>query len=760
LVTKSKNNNEDQDKLSKKACVLIFAAMFFVLTGFFGISNISYIKSALTSETESYYNNAPASEVCEIPDVNYEALRYVKNLNRYYIYFKNFDSKTAYEKLKELQTKLTEESVVNFSDLSVENENAHKFAENESAHGDLTVESQYPYFEKAPESYYTNIDYTKLSTIEKLNIYKDLKEVYENYEMVKNYLKNEKSFQYKIENKITGKVYSNNDNIDKEDFYYKFSFDNSLFSSEKFNGEYLSTSFEQNNLNGYIIVPKNAYDTKTSVYVSIKNNEMMNKVFKYSNYVIPCLFLIAIFIVIYILTKEKKEVTKVIKRVYSKYRKIPFILKIIILFLSVSYFDSYVYAGIGYFSPGMGYYNIVTQFVYYNLDTIVNTIIFFMISIIVLILFILNLIFIIDMIRKPSRLKEEYELGLVYDIICDTKYLFNSRHYGLILVYIILITGTLISLFLLAIVLLCIGMFSPFHLIIIFVLEITGLITVYEIMKLIVTHCKLSCYIENIVNGVVENIEEKSKAFEKPFEGLKKINENINDKVEKMMKNERLKTELITNVSHDLKTPLTSIINYIDLLKAEKFDNDSAKEYISIIDGKADRLKVLIENLFEASKLSTNQFKLEISKSDIVALLKQTIGEFNNRIEESNLNFIIELPSNSIYLDIDGQQIWRVFDNLLNNIIKYSPKNSRVYISLEETETEVKIIMKNISKAPLNFDPEELFERFKRGDSSRSTEGSGLGLSIAKGIIEHHNGQIFINIDGDLFKIAIILKKP
>ena len=142
-----------------------------------------------------------------------------------------------------------------------------------------------------------------------------------------------------------------------------------------------------------------------------------------------------------------------------------------------------------------------------------------------------------------------------------------------------------------------------------------------------------------------------------------------------------------------------------------------------------------------------------------MALLKQTLGELNNKIEESNINFIIELPNNPIFLDIDGQQIWRVFDNLLNNILKYSPEKSRAYISLEETETEVKIIMKNISKAPLNFDADELFERFKRGDKSRTTEGSGLGLSIAKSIVELHNGNIFINIDGDLFKVIVLLKK-
>ncbi len=750
MDTKSKN----ESKPSKKAYILIFMAMIFMLSGFYCLSNISFIK-------ENYYEDF-TTDVCDISEINHEAVRYVKNLNRFFIYFKNFNSKTAYEKLKELQTKLTEEDKTHLLDSSFENENIdkHNYDDYDGYESEeMAEESEYAYFEKAPESYYNDIDYEKMSPLELFNIYKNLIDVYENYELVKNYLKNQNAFQYRLENKLTGEIFTNNDNIEKEEFYYKFPLDINMFNSEKFNGEFLTNSFEQNNLTGYIIVPKSIYGSKNHMYTVIEFNQMMKQITKYLNYLIPVLFLISVVIIGYIAVKEKDSAVKIIKRGYSKYRKLPFILKIILLFLVINFFDSYLYITLGFISPGMGYYNIITEFMYYGSEAIIAVIIFFIISMLFLILFGLSVIFIIDMLRKPSKLKDEYELSLIFDVFSDTKYLFNSKHYSLILLFIFLILGTAFSLFLFIMVMLYIGHFSFFHLFIIFSLEIIGLISVYAITKLIVTHCKLSYHIENIAAGKDEHISEKSNSFRKPFDDLEIINKDIHKKIEEMMKNERLKTELITNVSHDLKTPLTSIISYIDLLKGENLNNETAGEYISILDSKADKLKVLIENLFEASKLSSKQFKLDITKSDIIALLKQTLGEFNNKIEESDINFVIELPNNPIYLNIDGQQMWRVFDNLLGNIIKYSPKKSRAYISLEETETEVKIIMKNISKAPLNFDPDELFERFKRGDSSRTTDGSGLGLSIVKGIIEHHGGKIFIDIDGDLFKVAVILKK-
>ena len=188
-------------------------------------------------------------------------------------------------------------------------------------------------------------------------------------------------------------------------------------------------------------------------------------------------------------------------------------------------------------------------------------------------------------------------------------------------------------------------------------------------------------------------------------------------------------------------------------------NNPKATEYIEIIDNKSKRLKVLIDDLFEASKLSSGQMTLDKMYSDIVALLNQTLGELSYKIEETDIEFIVSTSSDSILVNIDGQKMWRVFDNLINNILKYSTKGTRAYVDITEEEKEVIITFKNVANYTINFDANELFERFKRGDASRTTEGSGLGLSIAKSIVELHNGFMNISTDGDLFKIIIVLPK-
>lgn len=223
-------------------------------------------------------------------------------------------------------------------------------------------------------------------------------------------------------------------------------------------------------------------------------------------------------------------------------------------------------------------------------------------------------------------------------------------------------------------------------------------------------------------------------------------------------KSERLKTELITNVSHDLRTPLTSIITYTELLKKENLSNEEKSVYLEIIDRKSKRLKVLIEDLFEVSKMASGNIELTKERVDLVQLLQQALAEHDNTINDSSLTFRITSPEKPIYAFVDGQKLWRVFDNLIGNILKYSLENSRVYIHVETVNDEAMITFKNISKYELNDNSDELYERFKRGDTSRHTDGSGLGLAIAKSIIDLHDGSLDIETDGDLFKVSIALK--
>jgi len=240
---------------------------------------------------------------------------------------------------------------------------------------------------------------------------------------------------------------------------------------------------------------------------------------------------------------------------------------------------------------------------------------------------------------------------------------------------------------------------------------------------------------------------------------LNNIKEGFRLAVEKEVRSQNMKTELISNVSHDLKTPLTSIITYIDLLKKEDIDEETKKEYIDILDKKSKRLKVLIEDLFEASKASSGNIELHLEKLDVVALLRQTLGELEEKIKESTLQLRINLPESKVMCLLDGRKTYRIFDNILGNILKYAMPNSRVYINVEDNDKEITFIFKNISAYEMNFDPSEITERFTRGDKSRNTEGSGLGLAIAKSLVELQKGRLDISIDGDLFKLMITFPK-
>ena len=225
------------------------------------------------------------------------------------------------------------------------------------------------------------------------------------------------------------------------------------------------------------------------------------------------------------------------------------------------------------------------------------------------------------------------------------------------------------------------------------------------------------------------------------------------------MKSQRLKTELISNVSHDLKTPLTSIITYVDLLKNENITEEERKSYIETIERKSERLKNLIEDLFEMSKATSKNIQLNIVEVDIVELMKQTQFELSDKIEESSLKFKWNLPNEKVIIKLDSQKTFRVFENLLMNIVKYAMPNSRVFIDIINEEDKVSIVLKNMSANEMDFTAEEIVERFARGDRSRNTEGSGLGLAISKSFVELQGGSFKIEIDGDLFKVKIDFSK-
>ena len=240
-----------------------------------------------------------------------------------------------------------------------------------------------------------------------------------------------------------------------------------------------------------------------------------------------------------------------------------------------------------------------------------------------------------------------------------------------------------------------------------------------------------------------------------PFRNeIQKIQTGFKKAVKEEVKSQRMKTELITNVSHDLKTPLTAIITYVNLLKDEK-DEEKRKDYIDILERKSMRLKVLIEDLFEISKASSQNVKLNLMNVDIVNLFKQVKFELEDKFEEKGLEFRTTFPEEKVILRLDSQKTYRIFENLLNNIVKYALPGTRVYVEIEKTEKDVFIRLKNISATELTFNPEEITERFVRGDESRNTEGSGLGLAIVKSFVGLQGGSFHIETEADLFKAEI-----
>jgi signal transduction histidine kinase len=290
------------------------------------------------------------------------------------------------------------------------------------------------------------------------------------------------------------------------------------------------------------------------------------------------------------------------------------------------------------------------------------------------------------------------------------------------------------------------------------------LIPVVPVFNIAVVYC-LARYVKNLDKIIVASGEGKNVVFEDKrkvanslltlADNLSNSNAQLEKAVAEAVKKEQMKTQLITNVSHDIKTPLTSIINYSDLISSEECENENIKEYAKVLHNQSERMKRLIEDLVEASKASSGNIEIVLGKCDAGVMISQMSGEYEQRLSEAGLELVCTAPENDIYIMADGRRIWRVFDNLMGNARKYALRGTRVYVSLEAVGNNAVFTFKNISREPLALDASELTERFVRGDKSRNTEGNGLGLSIAKSLIELQGGEFNITVDGDLFKVTL-----
>ena len=263
---------------------------------------------------------------------------------------------------------------------------------------------------------------------------------------------------------------------------------------------------------------------------------------------------------------------------------------------------------------------------------------------------------------------------------------------------------------------------------------------------------------EELAGGNLSYQTDTSKMFwdfKTHGENLNNIALGMSKAVEERLKSERMKTELITNVSHDIKTPLTSIINYSDLISKETSANDNIKEYSLALHRQSERLKKLIEDLMDASKVSTGNIEVLLAPCEADVFMTQAVGEYEDKLKSHELHLITKIPQTNLKIMVDGRHMWRIFDNLMNNVCKYAQSGTRVYFTLDKINNKVVFSIKNTSHYPLDISSEELMERFVRGDRSRHTEGSGLGLSIAKSLTELQNGEFELTVDGDFFKVTL-----
>lgn len=297
---------------------------------------------------------------------------------------------------------------------------------------------------------------------------------------------------------------------------------------------------------------------------------------------------------------------------------------------------------------------------------------------------------------------------------------------------------------------------SFFQLLVLVALDIAGL---YFVIRIIRQLKALQTAAQKLAAGDLTYTVDTEKMYpvlKEHGDDLNAVSVGMSRAVNERMKSERFKTELITNVSHDLKTPLTSIVSYVDLLKKEPIESEQAQEYIEVLDRQSQKLKKLTTDLVDASKASSGALPVNLEKIDLGELLRQSAGEYTEKFAAASITPVLNAPEGETYVTADGRLLWRVLDNLLGNAVKYAQSGTRLYLELTPGETETVLTLKNISREPLNIPAEELMERFVRGDGSRHTDGSGLGLSIANSLMELMGGKLTLTLDGDLFKAALV----
>lgn len=571
---------------------------------------------------------------------------------------------------------------------------------------------------------------------------------FEKYEAGKEAFENSKSmFGYSLVNKETKKSLENNEG-EKIIRTYNVSFPNYVESEETYidnnddiglkSDEPIRIVINRTKYNGKVYLLKEAFEAS--------DNKWDYRGFYYSKYMSFSLWGIGLLALILLFTKFKwtsahlEQLRQVFKWFSNKPQDLLIVGTLLVGMILLNFIDnsSYIIHNIAYNYGYLSFSNLIELIIRFAMYSFLLT-------------FFITLLEIIIKNFKTVPLENLWNQSITCKVINMMKELFLNRSIGIQ----------------------TIGMF------IVFFLGGVGLVVasdgseqfiIYAILFMFILVPTFIFYLVRMatLNRVIKQTEQMAQGkltnpikvhgqspIAKHARNLNDLQEGVKKSVTEQAKSERLKTELITNVSHDLRTPLTSIITYTDLLKNPDLTPEERASYVNVLDRKADRLKVLIEDLFEVSKMASGNIEITKQRIDIALLIQQIAGEYIADFEEMGLDLRTSISQQPLFAEVDGQKLWRVCENLLNNAKKYSLKGTRVYMQLTQLNNEAILTLKNVSHYELQGDAEELTERFKRADLARHTEGSGLGLAIASSIIDLHNGTLSIEADGDLFKVTV-----
>ncbi|MFB7160092.1 histidine kinase dimerization/phospho-acceptor domain-containing protein [Lysinibacillus sp. NPDC056232] len=568
-------------------------------------------------------------------------------------------------------------------------------------------------------------------------------------EEAKNFVKINNQWSYELTNTETGETFSSGNVSDSSAFKIKFTEQHPLTTSNI--SDYLKNIFYQTGIGFGMEDLRETFDYTGIITISKKSAQAESIMVGYNNfktrqYTFSFIWLMSIVAAVFS-WKGRKEVLQMVQGLKGKEAFAKMKIDYTIVLLLISAFAYLI-------TSDTAFYSILNDFYDYNYVRHLMDILFKIGALIIIaMLFFVQLIWLYDRVNTAQKLEENLKGSVLWSLGESITDLFINRSIALHSIVMIGAAffggGSLVAFMLRG------GGFS---------FLVLGFCAMIGIPAMLLFLSRMG-YLNRIMKDTRDMAEGRLNRDVKVMgksplaehaENLNHLREGVSTSMHEQAKSERLKTELITNVSHDLRTPLTSIITYTDLLKNPAITEEERQQYIHILDKKSERLKLLIEDLFEVSKMASGNMELHRSRVDLTQLVQQAVGEHEEDLAQAQLDLRMTKPHEPIYAYVDGQKWWRLIDNLIVNVLKYALEGTRVYVTLKRTaEGDAEFTVKNVAKYEISENADELFERFKRADASRHTEGSGLGLAIAQSIVDLHGARMSIEVDGDLFKVIV-----